>query len=303
MSSDPKRTVSRSQWLRRLASRRKDKTAFVLSGGGPYGALQVGALKALVERGIYPDLVVGTSVGSLNAAFLAFDPTEHGVARLESIWRSLEDDDLFPGARFRTSWARFLMRGNRVFDNSGIRKMVQTRLGTARFEDARVPLAVVATDLETGAETLFSSGDIIEPLVASTAMPGIFPPVQIGSRTYIDGGVSNQVPVGPALDMGARRVFVLNCSASSQRPRPLLRPIDFLLHAFALSRSQRLELEMPLFSHRAEVTVIPTPTLDFTVPFTSMAHTAKLLAIGYEFTGKYLDAPAVPSQRKAAPIL
>src|SRR3712207_1245182 len=100
---DAKRQVSRAQWLRRLASRRSDRTAFVLSGGGPYGALQVGTLKALFEAGVKPDLVVGTSVGSMNAAFVAFGPHLQGMDRLTRIWLEFGDSDLFPGSRFKTA--------------------------------------------------------------------------------------------------------------------------------------------------------------------------------------------------------
>lgn len=294
MSGDPRRSVSRAQWLRRLASRRKDRTAFVLSGGGPYGALQVGGLRALYERGVVPDLIVGTSAGSLNAAFLAFDPTDHGVARLESIWRSLEDEDLFPGVRFKTSWARMLMRGNRVFENLGLRRLVETRLGAARFEDAKVPFAVVATDLETGGETTFSSGDVIDPLLASCAMPSIYPPVTIGGRDYIDGGVANAVPVMPAVAMGANRVIVLNCSPSQQKPRPLLRPIDHLLHGFQLARGRRWELERDQVAARVELVDIPVPKLDFSITFTSLAHTEELIAGGYATAAAYLDGRLTP---------
>lgn len=263
--------------------------------------MQVGALRALIEAGITPDLVVGTSAGSMNAAFVAFDPTPHGIAKLASIWGGLDDDDLFPGARFRTSWARVLMKGNRVFDNTGLRRVIESRLGTPAFEDARIPFAVVATELETGAEQVFSSGPIIEPLLASAAMPGIFPPVEIDGKLYMDGGVCNQVPIAPALDMGARRIFVLNASAHNHRPRPLNRPIDHLLHAFQISRSKRLEWELPTSSQKAEVVVIPSPTLDFTVPFTSMVFTERLMALGYERTVRAV-AEMGPDVRSVASV-
>src|SRR5687767_9241335 len=136
---------SRAQWLRRLSSRRRDKVAIVLSGGGPLGALQVGALRALFEHGIRPDIVTGTSVGALNAASLAFDPTPEGVAEMERRWRSLGEDDLFPGGRFRASWARMFVRGSKVFENSGLRRMIEATLGpTAAIEDAVLPLGIVA---------------------------------------------------------------------------------------------------------------------------------------------------------------
>lgn len=284
--------VSRAQWLRRLASRRRDKTAFVLSGGGPYGALQVGMLRALLERDIVPDLIVGSSVGGINGTLLAFDPTPGGVARLTAIWKNLTDEDLFPGARFKASWARMLMRGNRVFDNSGLQRLIQTRLGRARFEEARVPLTLVATDQATGEEALFSTGDVLEPLLASTAMPGIYPPVTIGGRDYIDGGVSNAVPIGPAVNLGASRIYVLNVSAKEQQPRPLVRPMDHLLHAFMLTRSNRLDVDRRLYRDRAQLIEIPAPNLGFEVGFTSFAHTNHMLRVGYEHAARFLDEQA-----------
>jgi len=246
-------------------------------------------LRALVEREIFPDLIVGTSVGAINGALLAFDPTPGGIARLSAIWQNLEEEDLFPGARFKTSWARMIMRGNRVFDNTGLRKIVETRLGKVTFEDARIPLGIVATDLETGDEALFTSGDLVEPMLASAAMPGIFPPVSIGGREYIDGGVSNAVPIAPAIAMGARRIYVLNCSARQQEKRPLNRPMDHLLHAFMLARSRRLEHDRPLYSQRVELIEIPSPRLGFDVGFTSLEHTYKMLRSGYRHASRFLD--------------
>lgn len=293
MASDANRVVSRAQWLRKLASRRRDRTAFVLSGGGPYGALQVGMLRALAERDVVPDLIVGSSVGAVNGALLAFDPTPGGIARLSAIWQNLEDEDIFPGARFRTSWARMLMRGNRVFDNSGLRRLIETRLGKARFEEAQIPYSILATDQETGDEVMFNSGDLVEPLLASAAMPGIFPPVTIGGRQYIDGGVSNGVPIAPAVAMGAGRIYVLNCSADQQEPRALNRPMDHLLHAFALARSRRHYLDREIYKDKVELIEIPVPRLGFDVGFTSFAHTYKMLRSGYEYTARFLDGDPI----------
>jgi len=285
----PRPQPSRSQWLRRLALRRKDRVGFVLSGGGPLGALQVGALHALFEREIRPDLAVGTSVGAMNAVWLAMDPTTSGVAQLERSWRNMKEGDLFPGGRFRASWARMLVRGNKVFENSGLKKTIENTLGPARFEDAQIPLAVTATDLETGAEMLFSSGPVLEPLLASTAMPGIFPPVEIGGREYIDGGVANNVPIAPAAALGATTIYVMNSTSHSRQRRPLNRPMDYLLHAFTLARAQRLTLEQTYMQDKVRLVMLPTVTLDFFVPFASMEHTNRLIETSYEQTARFLD--------------
>ena len=289
MQTPTGRGPSRSQWLRRLAQRRRDRVGFVFSGGGPLGALQVGALKALFDHDIRPELAVGTSVGALTATWLAFDPTPLGVARLEAKWRDLKEGELFPGGRFKASWARMLMKGDKVFENSGLKKIIESTIGPGRFEDAQIPLAMTATDLDSGAEMLFTSGPVLEPLLASTAMPGIFPPVKIGNRTYIDGGVANNVPIAPAATLGARTIYVMNSTSHSLQRRPLARPMDFLLHAFTLARAQRLSLELEYFSDKVRLVLLPSVPLDFFVPFASLEHTGTLIERSYEVTKRFLE--------------
>jgi NTE family protein len=259
----------------------------------------VGALRAIFEVGIRPDLIVGTSVGALNATFIAFDPSPSGVDKLEEVWRDLDDGDLFPGGRFKASWARMLVRGNRVFENTGMKRLIETRLPDARFEDAVIPLTVVATDMETGAEQMFSSGPILEPLLASTAMPGVFPPVPIADRLYIDGGVANNVPIAPAVALGAKTVYVMNSTSHSHQRRPLNRPIDYLLHAFTLARSQRLTIEQATFAEKVRLVVLPPAPLDFFVPFASMEHSARLIEIGYESARAFLTG-SIPTEIESA---
>jgi NTE family protein len=281
---------SRRQWLRRLALRRRDKVGLVFSGGGPLAALQVGALRALFAHGVKPDLAVGTSAGGLNATWIAFDPTDHGVDVLESTWRNLREGDLFPGGRFKASWARMLVRGNRVFENAGIKKLIERTLGSdARFEDALIPLAITATELDSGAERIFSSGPLLAPLLASSAMPGIFPPIEINGMLYIDGGVADNVPIVPAVSMGAQTLYVMDSTSHSHQRRPLNRPIDYLLHAFSLARSQRLGLDVARLGEKVRIVMLPSPMIDFFVPFASMEHTERLIGMAYEHTSRFLE--------------
>ena len=280
---------SRAQWLRRLASRKKDKVAIVLSGGGPLGALQVGALKGLFEHGVRPDVVVGTSVGSMNAAYLAFNPTVEGVRDMERHWRAFTEDDLFPGGRFRAAWARMFVRGNRLFESSGLRTIISTHLGEdTAIEHAQIPLGIVATDLETGAERVFTSGPLVEALLASAAMPGVYPPVEIEGRLYTDGGVANNVPIAPAVEMGATTLYVLNSTSHTSQRRPLVRPMDFFFHGFTLARAQRLTLDLRHYSDKVNLVMIPAPALDFFVPFASMEYTNRLIDLSYRYTKKFL---------------
>ena len=294
--------VSRVQWLKRLGQRRRDRVAFVFSGGGPLGALQVGALKALVERNILPDVVMGTSVGAVNASVMAFQPSSLGVERLERAWGQLGENDLFPGSGFMATWSRMLRRGDRIFDNSGMRKLIETNLGlAATFEDAQIPFGIVTTELMTGEERVFTSGPILDPLLASTAMPGAFPPVTIDGLRYIDGGVVNNVPIVPALDLGASTIYVLNTTAHIQQRRPLNRPMDYLMHAFALARSQRLKIEHKFVdTERVNLVMLPVAPLDFFVPFTSLEHTRTLIERSYEDTSRFLDSTPEQSEQRVS---
>jgi NTE family protein len=280
---------SRAQWLRRLASRKSDRTALVLSGGGPLGALQVGALKAIFEHGVRPDLVTGTSVGAMNAAFIASNPTMNGVDRMELIWRNLAEDDLFPGGRFRASWARMFVKGNRVFENSGLERLITSTLGAdTRIEDSQLPLVIVCTDLETGAERVFTEGELLRPLLASAAMPGVFPPVEIEGRLYTDGGVANNVPIAPAVDRGATTLWVVDSTSHTNQRRPLQRPMDYFFHAFTLARGQRLGADLKLYADKVNIILVPTAPLRFFVPFASMEHTDQLIETSYKHTKRFL---------------
>ncbi len=281
---------SRAQWLRRLALRRRGKTALVLSGGGPLGAIQVGAARALFEQGIIPDIIVGTSVGALNGAFLAFAPGPAGLANLETSWRSMVDADMFPGGRWKAAWARFFVKGDHAFENDGIRRLVEERIGPGPIEAAAIPLGIVATELDTGAEQVFTAGSLTDALLASTAMPGIYKPVTIDGVQYIDGGVSNNVPVAPAIAMGATTIYVVNTtSQGSQQRRPLTRPIDYLLHAFTLARSQRLALEQAVYADKVKLVMIPPPQIDVYVPFASLSFTDRLISEGYKTASRFLS--------------
>ena len=280
---------SRAQWLKRLSSRKKDKVAIVLSGGGPLGAMQVGALKGLFEHGVRPDMVVGTSVGSMNAAYLAFNPTPEGVKDMERHWRDFTEEDLFPGGRFRAAWARMFVRGNRLFENTGLKRVISSHLGEeTAIEHAEIPLGIVATDLETGAERIFTSGSLLEALLASAAMPGVYPPVEIEGRLYTDGGVANNVPIAPAVEMGATTLYVLNSTSHTNQRRPLVRPMDYFFHGFTLARAQRLTIDLRLYADRVNIVMIPTPTFEFFVPFASMEYTSRLIDLAYKHTKKFL---------------
>lgn len=226
-----------------LSSRRpRAKTAFVLGGGGNLGAVQVGMLRALISRGIEPDVIVGCSVGALNAAAVAGDPTRAGVDRLAETWISLKPDDVFPAGRLNGPWM-LVRRALSLCSNDALRALIGRCATFDRFEDAVVPFEVVATSLHTGRERWFSSGRIVEPILASAALPAVLPPMEIDGELFIDGAVVDNVPISRALHHGCTKIYVLHVG-NFDRPRPKpQRPIDVLLQSFSIARNYRFLAE------------------------------------------------------------
>jgi NTE family protein len=277
-----------SRWLDIRLHRARGPVAFVLSGGGPLGALQVGFLQALFERGILPDFVVGVSVGALNAVAIA-DPSPAGVESLRDLWLRMRREDLFPGGRLVSAW-HAVTRGTSLYSNLGLRRIIERQLSASVFEELRLPAHVVATDLRRGTEAWFARGPITEALLASAAMPGVLPPVVIDGVMYVDGGIVNNVPVSRAIELGARQVYVLNANAAAQ-PRRLSRPHDFMMHGMVLARSQRYVHDMEAYRRKATIVEFPSVEVGH-VPFTSVAHTARLIEAGYRSAMQSLGALA-----------
>lgn len=282
----------------RLRGRSAPTTAFVLGGGGNLGAIQVGMLEALVERGIRPDLVLGCSVGALNGAALARQPDADGVAHLRKVWLSLRTEDVFPAAgRFTAPWMLF-RKGLGMHPNHGVRALIERFAGFDRFEDAVARFEVVATSLDTGRDRWFTSGPIVEPILASAALPAVFPPVTIDGERYIDGGVVDNVPISRAVALGAQRIYVLHVG-NFERPRnELQRPLDVLLQAFSIARNYRFKAESVAAPDGVELITLPgvdpgpMKRHDFT-------RTAALVERARAAAATYLDdlAPAATAPR------
>jgi NTE family protein len=195
-----------------------ERVAFVLAGGATRGAIQVGMLRALLERDIRPDLVVGTSVGAMNAAALAADATLAGVDRLDHDWCVARAGQIFP---FELGAVVASLRGRRdhVLSNEGLRDWIDQHLDHDRLEDYPIPVHVVATVAETGRPIRLSRGDALTALLASTAIPGVFPPVTVEGRALHDGGVAADVPLPQALELGPSTVYVLPTTGEGPPPR------------------------------------------------------------------------------------
>lgn len=254
------------------------------------GALQIGQLQALLEAGIVPDMLIGASVGALNAAACAADPTLTGIARLRDTWLELRGEDLFPGSKMQRAW-HFVRKGDHLYPNDGLQAL--TRMIPASNFDALVrPLSVVAANLRTGKEHWFEHGQLAPALLASTALPSIFPPVLVDGEYYVDGGVVNNVPISRAVEQGAQHIYVLTCGNAQQLERPIRRPLDVLVQAFAHSRAARVETDIERYAAHARITMLPVPDLG-AIRFNDTTQTARLMRIGYEATAGHLARPTL----------
>jgi NTE family protein len=239
----------------RSAMNTTPKTAFVLAGGGSLGAVEVGMLRALAAVGLRPDFIVGASAGAINGAHFAADPTPAGVARLEQVWRGITRRDVMPlGLRdlLRIAWRREYM-----VDPSGLRRLLEKHIGYQRLEEAAVPMHVVATDRALGSEVLLSSGPVVDAVLASTAIPGVFPPVRIDGRELIDGGVANNTPISTAIRLGARRILVLPTGFACALKRAPGSAIGQALHALSLLVARQLVHDIERYAGDAALHVVP----------------------------------------------
>lgn len=190
--------------------------AFVLSGGGNRGPLQVGALKALLQHGISPEMIVGSSVGSLNGVYLAIDPTLAQVEKIAQLWHDASRKKLFTQSPSR-SLAKLVRGRDHMIENKRIREYVTASLpeGTRTFGDLRVPMYVTICHLQT--QTLYVYGDdptapLVDAVITSSAVPGFFPPTYHAGQTFVDGGVVSNLPMKVAVAKGATEIWALDLS-------------------------------------------------------------------------------------------
>lgn len=258
---------------------------FVLGGGGSLGAMQVGMLQALSEAGIAPDLVVGTSVGSLNAAVLALG--DESGDRLSRIWSRMTRHEAFPGGVL--SQVRTLRHSKtNLFPNTGLATIIDEHIGEGvTFEDLALPLGVVATDVDTAEPLLIRSGPVSAPLLASCAIPGIYPPVPIDGRLLYDGGLVANVPMRQALSMGAKSLVVLDCAFPSRMPGAPRTFAEVMMFTAMVSMRNQAVLEAPIAASQVPVVYVPGP-LPVRISPLDFSHTATLTSDAYEAAKTYL---------------
>jgi NTE family protein len=255
-------------------------TAFVLTGGASLGALHVGMLRALYEHQVIPDMLVGTSVGALNAAFVASRPQVVSTAdELGRVWRAMQRHDIFPID------LRMLVGGlwgtlDHVVGEQGLHEIVRRHLEFDDLAESPIPLHVVTFDLASAREVRLSAGAAVDVILAATAMPGILPPVRIGDRLLVDAAVVNNAPISHAVALGAERIYILPTQGPSRIPGRLPRnALDAAIQALGMRTNDQLRADLIRYARDAELIVLPAPDEQRVLP-TDFRHASWLAADG-----------------------
>ena len=284
---------SKAEWLAEQAADTEDEeadeaeeeeyedeemTVLVLAGGSTRGAIQIGMLQVLAEHGFMPDRIYGSSVGAINGVGFAADPTREGVEQMTQMWLGLRREDIYPQGRLHGPWL-YLQQRDSVFSNSGLRSIIERGFPYERLEEAVIPVEVVATSMTDGGERWFTYGPAVEAVLASAAMPAIFPPVEIDGERYIDGGVVDNVPLQRAIDAGATRIVVLLCSPPVFHPPVTKRPVEVMINALFIAIHARFVREMSHLPEHVEVILCIGPE-GTTRDFDDFSTTEHLIALG-----------------------
>jgi NTE family protein len=300
--------------------------AFVLWGAGSLGAAEVGMLQALAAHHVQADLVVGASVGALNAAHYATRPSPAGVDELAALWLAVGRHDVYPlsSAEMLRALAENLpwhpLRGalralgalnyafpinpltlnavitgrrNYLFDNDRLAELLTRTLPVDRLEDTAIPLAVLAADVRNGDPVLLSRGPVLPALLASAAIPGVYPTVQVGGRVLMDGAVANHTTLDAAVECGADEVYLLSPGFSRQPPTPPSTVIGMVLHAYNLLAEQRMAASIARVEHRVRLHRLPPLSPVEVLPI-DFRQTAELITRAAEVTTGWLDGDHEP---------
>ncbi|GGL01279.1 patatin-like phospholipase family protein [Mangrovihabitans endophyticus] len=273
--------------------------AFVLGGGGVLGAVEVGMLRALFRAGYRPDVVVGTSIGAVNGALVAADPSEAVTNRLVRLWTSPEAAAVY-GDSLGRQMRRFAARTH-LHSPRPLRRLLESELGTeATFADLKIPFHCCAANIERAAEHWFDSGPLVDAVLASSAVPGLLPPQEIGGRHYIDGGIVNSIPIGEAVRLGAQLIFVLQVGRIERPLTVPRRPWEVAQVAFEVARRHRFARDMASLPGGVRVHVLPTGGSerrdDTPWAYRDMGAVGRRISRAYTASRRYLAANVTPAR-------
>ena len=250
-------------------------------------------LRALIEEGIRPDLIVGTSVGAINGIYMASRWDAAGVDGLDAVWAGMRRSTIFP-TRFVGGLLGFIGKRNHLVPPDGLRRLVERHAGVERIEDAPIPLHVVATDLLTGFDRRFSSGPAVDAVMASAAIPAVFPPVMINGVPYIDGGVVNNTPISHAVDLGADDIWVLPAGTACGLDTAPKSALGIALQAMTVLINRRLQRDIEIFQDRCTMHVLP-PLCPLMVGSTDFGQARHLIDRAYLSSVEWIRSPRAES--------
>lgn len=263
------------------------RNVFVLSGGAARGAVQVGMMQTLLEGGIVPHALVGTSVGAINAAFMGWNTGLDRVHELVDHWHRIGTRDIFPGGTW-SRLAHIAQRHSYLYSSDALERLITTWMPVTRLEELTTPVRITTTPLAGIGARYHDTGDLLSVLLASTAVPGVFAPVELTeddgtTSLHVDGGVSDLVPVSGAVDLEPTRVFVLDASVP---PRPSYgrTPIDVLVASLGIAMRVR-----PAVDLGPDVAVHHLQTVDLGTRMTDFSKTGEHLALGRRAASALLD--------------
>jgi NTE family protein len=262
--------------------------AFVLAGGASLGAVEVGMLRALYERGVVPDFVVATSAGALNGAFIASRPqTVETADALGEIWDGLSRGQVFP-LNLLIGLLGFLGTRDHLVPDGGMRRLITRHIERDRIEQMPLELHVIAVDVVTGEELRLSRGPAVEAVMASAAIPGVLAPVSWEGRELIDGGVANNTPISHAVELGASAVYVLPTGNACALREPPSGALAMALHALSLLMQRRLLDDIERHRDRTKLVVLPPPC-PLSVQPIDFGHAEMLIERAYADACEFLD--------------
>ncbi len=265
------------------------RVAFVLSGGASLGAVEVGMLQALYERGIAPEFLVATSAGALNAGFIASRPqTADTAGELGEIWRGLRRGKVFP-VNLVTGLVGFLGVRDHLVPDGAMRRLISRHVEHDRLEEMPLELHVIAVDVLTGEEVRLSEGSTVEAIMASAAIPGVMPTVSWEGRELMDGGVANNTPISHAVELGAKEIYVLPTGNACALTEPPGGALAMALHALSLLMQRRLIRDIEIHRDRVRLVVLPPPC-PLSVEPIDFGHAGALIDRAYADAAHFLDS-------------
>lgn len=269
-----------------IAMQTPPPVALVFCGGGSQGAMEVGFYQAIQELGLPVNLVIGSSIGALNGACIAAGMP---AAEMAQIWRSIRRRDV---ARFTLRGVFTPRRHPAFLSLDPLRELLRKVLPVTRFEDLLMPLAIVTTDLQRGQPVYWSgAGDIIEPLIASMSLPGVFPPVEIDGHQFVDGGIANNVPLDKAVEQGAKTILMVYCTCCEVSPRPFQGLVPVLMRSFSIALDRKFSAELERFGTLVRVHKVQ-PRFPREIDLLDFRYTEELIEVAYRQTLEYFSAGA-----------